>query len=228
MQYKNSRKITTTPSSPSGEPAHPAAGQGREEALSRRGKIRAPAQAGPGQPSTERPAGRHPVSTMPSPATVPASWTRTVPSWQAPNDQRRDVRAGGFRETTTTPCNSVPGTHTMLTASTETLRSCSAQMNSVDWDCVDGEDQDRHHRYSPRGSASSPRGRWSVPTKSTATSAFTMQVGGQRSDGSHFYADIVRGGMRQGRGPHEPLRKKMASPSLKPWRQATPPTMSGC
>lgn len=41
------------------------------------------AQAGPGQPSTGKVSWAASGSTMPSPATVPASWTRTVPSWQS-------------------------------------------------------------------------------------------------------------------------------------------------
>ena len=40
-------------------------------------------QAAPGQPSTGKASWAASGSTMPSPATVPASWTRTVPSWQS-------------------------------------------------------------------------------------------------------------------------------------------------
>ena len=41
-----------------------------------------PRPADPGQPSTGKASWAASGSTMPSPATVPASWTRTAPSWQ--------------------------------------------------------------------------------------------------------------------------------------------------
>ena len=89
----------------------------------------------------------------------------------------------------------------------ETLRSCYAQMNSVGLDCVDGEDQDRHLIDMPHAAfCIFPEGALEqFHEKYGHLGLHFMQVGGQRSDGSHFY-DIVRGGI-QGRGPRRPLRE---------------------
>ena len=83
----------------------------------------------------------------------------------------------------------------------ETLRSCYAQMNSVGLDCVDGEDQDRHLIDMPHAAfCIFPEGALErFNEKYGHLGLHFMQVGGQRSDGSHFY-DIVRGGMDKGVG----------------------------
>ena len=83
----------------------------------------------------------------------------------------------------------------------ETLRSCYAQMNSVGLDCVDGEDQDRHLIDMPHAAfCIFPEGALEqFHAKYGHLGLHFMQVGGQRSDGSHFY-DIVRGGIDKGAG----------------------------
>ena len=101
-------------------------------------------------------------------------------------------------------------------------------MNSVGLDCVDGEDQDRHLIDMPHAAfCLFPEGALErFNEKYGHLGLHFMQTGGQLPDGSHFY-DIVRGGMTRARAS-QTFAKRWASPSPRPWRQATPPTMWGC
>ena len=102
------------------------------------------------------------------------------------------------------------------------------QMNSVGLDCVDGEDQDRHlidmphaafcifpegalerfnEKYDHLGLTSC---RWAASCPTAPTSMTSCGAGSTRALASQTFA------------------KRWASPSPRPWRQATPPTMSGC
>ena len=75
------------------------------------------------------------------------------------------------------------------------------QMNSVGLDCVDGEDHDRHLIDMPHAAfCIFPEGALEqFHAKYGHLGLHFMQVGGQLSDGSHFY-DIVRSGVDKGAG----------------------------
>ena len=83
----------------------------------------------------------------------------------------------------------------------EYLHRGFVQMNSKGLDCVDGEDQDRHLIDMPHAAfCIFPEGALErFNEKYGHLGLHFMQVGGQRSDGSHFY-DIVRSGVDKGAG----------------------------
>mgnify|MGYP001518374062 CR=1 FL=1 len=127
----------------------------------------------------------------------------------------------------------------------ETLRSCYAQMNSVGLDCVDGEDQDRHlidmpHAafcifpegaleplYSSAASDVYKRQRWNSSMQNTATSAFTSCRWAASGPTAPTSMTSCGAGSTRARAS-QTSAKRWASPSPRPWRQATPPTMWGC
>lgn len=102
------------------------------------------------------------------------------------------------------------------------------QMNSVGLDCVDGEDQDRHLIDMPHAAfCIFPEGALERFNESTVTSAFTSCRWAASCPTAPTSMTSCGAGSTRARAS-QTFAKRWASPSPRPWRQATPPTMSGC